>query len=360
MGINVWPADAVAGAPSYTGRKLRQLIGGVLTGKTSARPLGGRSGVWPGTPSTTVSISAGNWQVGPHAGALDLETANEAGPYFYSTDANPYVGTAVTAADATNPRVDIVYAQLSDPAESDGTSTPGVAFGYLAGTPAGTPTPPATPTRSMVLAQLNVPNVAGGGVSSATVTWVAPYTVAAGGIQPARTVAERPALPYDGLPVYRQDLNAIEIYNGATWDLFPPRGSGIASLDGAGSGGRITGGTSGSPQTLHTPTPTSLTAPPWANNARITVLLGGLYLDTAAGNNFQARLAFGPSNGAYRRVPEVPTAGPRFPQTWIETLAVTPGVANTITIQAYRNSGTGALNCDSTASQVSLDVDWLP
>jgi hypothetical protein len=206
MGAYVWPADAVTGAPSYTGRKLRQLLGGLLIGKTASRPLGGRSGVWPGTSTTTVTISAGNWQVGAHAGALDLETAAEAGPYFYSSDDAPFVGTAVTAADGTNSRIDIVYVQLSDPAEGDGTTTPGVAFGYLAGSP-GTGVPPTTPARSMVLAWLNVPNTGGGGVGSATVTWKAPLTVAAGGVIPVSSGSMWPTSPHDGQMLLRTDLS---------------------------------------------------------------------------------------------------------------------------------------------------------
>jgi hypothetical protein len=252
MGAYVWPADAVTGAPSYTGRKLRQLLGGLLIGKTSSRPLGGRSGVWPGTSTTTVTISAGNWQVGAHAGALDLETAAEAGPYFYSSDDSPFVGTGVTAADATNSRIDIVYVQLSDPAESDGTSTPGVAFGYLAGSP-GSGVPPTTPARSLVLAWLNVPNVAGGGVGSATVTWKAPYTAAAGGTIIVRDLTERNALTaYNGLMCYRIDTDNYERYNSGwgvigdpgaytSWTAYTPAWSG----EGGGSNSLGTGGTIG-------------------------------------------------------------------------------------------------------------------
>jgi len=36
MGANLWPADAVTGAPSYTGRVLRQTLGGAWTKLSSA------------------------------------------------------------------------------------------------------------------------------------------------------------------------------------------------------------------------------------------------------------------------------------------------------------------------------------
>lgn len=186
MTIHVWPVDAVSGAPSYTGRALRETMSPLLAGATSARPLGARSGVRPGTSSTTVAATSTTWTCHPHGGVLDLQAAAEAGPYAYAVNAD--VTGSVTAANATNPRVDIVYAQISDPAESDGSSVPGVTVSYLAGTAAGTPSPPTAPARSMVLAQINVP-LSGGG--SPSVTWVAPFLTGAGGKYTFNTTTER-------------------------------------------------------------------------------------------------------------------------------------------------------------------------
>jgi hypothetical protein len=169
MTITVFPVDAVSGAPTYTGQMLRQALS-VFSGSAPAgRPLGCFSGVRRGTPANTVTASSTTWTVRPHAGLLDTEVPAAAGPYAYASDAN--VTGAVTAANATNPRVDIVFAQLSDPAESDGSSAPSVQFLYLPGTAAATPSAPATPVRSIVLAQINVPQVGGG---SPSVSWVAP------------------------------------------------------------------------------------------------------------------------------------------------------------------------------------------
>lgn len=213
MPITLWPANAVAGAPSYTGRMLRQALGVLLAGATAARPLGGRNGVRPGT-SGLVSATSTTWTVNPHAGALDLESPTAAGPYYYSVDDTTNTGS-VTAADATNPRIDIVYATLNDPAEGDGSSTPGVVFGYLAGTPSPSPAAPATPARSMVVSTISVPKVGSG---APTTTDAAPFTVAAGAPIPVRTQAERDALSlYDGLQVYRLDTHTVETYNGTVW-----------------------------------------------------------------------------------------------------------------------------------------------
>lgn len=170
MSINVWPVDAVSGAPEYSGRELRQssLAPFAVLGDV-ARPLGGLSGVRSGTPISTVTATSTTWTCKPHAGILDLESAAEAGPYGYAVDAN--VTGSVTAANASNPRKDLIYAKLSDPAESDGSTAPKVEILYLAGTAAASPSAPATPARSLALAQISVPKTGGG---SPSVTWVAP------------------------------------------------------------------------------------------------------------------------------------------------------------------------------------------
>jgi len=179
MANRLWPADAISGTPAYSGRALRQTQSPFLAGATAARPLGARSGVRPGTSTTTVTVSTTTWSCAPHAGVFDVETAAEAGPYTYAVDST--VAGAITASNASNPRVDIVYAQMTDAAE-DGAApgAPAVAvIGYLAGTAAATPTAPAAPARSFVLAQINVPRTGGG---SPTATWVAPYSAASGGV----------------------------------------------------------------------------------------------------------------------------------------------------------------------------------
>src|SRR5690606_13487402 len=78
MPVTVWPLDAVEGAPEYDGRALRQTGVVDLAYATSARPLGARSGVRPGTPDSTLSTTSTTWTVKPHAGVLDVLTAAEA------------------------------------------------------------------------------------------------------------------------------------------------------------------------------------------------------------------------------------------------------------------------------------------
>lgn len=167
--------NAVGGAPSYNGRMLRQLNAVGFAGATAARPLGARSGVRPGTSSTTVSASSTTWTCQPFAGLCDGQVAGEAGPYPFAFDA---VATgAMTAADGSNPRIDIIYVDVDDPSE-DASSVPAVTRKYLAGVAAGSPSAPSAPAGCMTVAQINVPKSGGG---APTVTWVAPYLAAAGG-----------------------------------------------------------------------------------------------------------------------------------------------------------------------------------
>lgn len=287
MANRVWPVDAVSGAPLYSGRMLRQSLMAPLTaGATATRPLGARSGVRPGTSTTTVTATSTTWTCCPHAGILDVEAAAEAGPYGYSIDDN--ATGSVTAANATNPRVDIIYVQLSDPAEADGTSTPGVAVGYLAGTAAPSPAPPAAPARSIAIAQINVPQAGNG---SPTVTWVAPYAVAAGGIAPAPSLPS-PVLGTTAARTFVEVGGSVYAGDGTAWTYV----GGVAPLTSTGAGGgALTAGWA--PST--TPPSLSLTAGTWLLSASANfslstssrVIIEALIwnVTTAAGINPQAK-----------------------------------------------------------------------
>jgi hypothetical protein len=187
----VYPID---NAGLFSGRMLRQaLVSPTVAGATPARPLGGRSGVRPGTSPTTVTTpTATTWACAPHGGTVDVQPAAEAGTYGFAVDAA--IGGGIPAANASNPRIDIVYDQLTDPAEGNGGS-PKLETLYLAGTAAATPQAPTKPARSIVLAQINVPRAGGG---NPTVTWVAPYTAGAGGVvdypSKAALLADTPAV----------------------------------------------------------------------------------------------------------------------------------------------------------------------
>ena len=229
MTARVWPVDAVAGAPAYSGRALRQAsVAPWAPGATPTRPLGARSGVRPGSYSAGVPLvtaTSTTWTLKPHVGVIDAESAAEAGPYAYALDAN--ATGSVTAANATYARIDIVWVRIDDPAESDGSSTPAVVPGYTAGTAGPSPSAPATPARAMAIAQINVP-VSGGG--SPTVTMVAPYLVATGGIYPNPSASQKAALDTSATadsPVIIDDAGILRRSVGT--GFFPMRLGGVSA-----------------------------------------------------------------------------------------------------------------------------------
>lgn len=104
-----------------------------------------------GTPSMAVSVAAG------HALINGTETANQ-GLYIAYNDAATTV--AITTANPSQPRIDRVVVRVQDSFYSGATNA--VSFAVIAGTPAGSPVPPAAPANSLTLALVLV----GAGVTS--------------------------------------------------------------------------------------------------------------------------------------------------------------------------------------------------
>jgi hypothetical protein len=141
---------------------------------------------------------------------LDPGAATHQGMYGWATDAN--VTGAVTAADATYSRKDIVYIQVNDSSSGDGSGALSANVAYLAGTPAASPVAPALPARSFLVGTITVPASGGG---SPTVILNPARFVASGGVLPVATAADRPASPYVGQQVCRLDRDGwIQTYTG--------------------------------------------------------------------------------------------------------------------------------------------------
>lgn len=210
MTITLLAPDGVAVTAQQERQARAAMFGGFPT-----RPLGGRSGYRPGTTADTLTATSTTWTLKPCALHIDPGATTTQGMYGWASDAN--ITGSVTAADATNPRVDIVYLQISDSTSGDGSGAVTYAPQYLAGTPAVTPAAPALPPRSFLLGTISVPK-SGGGSPTATVNPV--YCVAAGGVLPVSSQSEVDALTmYDGRAVIRLDLpgSPIQTCDGAAW-----------------------------------------------------------------------------------------------------------------------------------------------
>lgn len=184
-------------------------------GGGSGRRLGGRSGFRVDTPSTVLTATSTTWTLGPCAAMIDPGATTHQGMYGWSSDANE-TGT-VTAADATNPRKDIVYIKINDSSAGDGSGALSAPVLYLAGTPGVTPVAPTLAARSFLVGTISVP-IAGGG--SPTVVLNPARFAAAGAPLPVYSEAERDALDkFDSLTVQRRDLpgRPCETWDGTDW-----------------------------------------------------------------------------------------------------------------------------------------------
>lgn len=98
-----------------------------------------------GTPNMTVNVAAG------YAVIAGTSSANQ-GLYRVFNDAT--VNIAIAAADPTNPRIDLIVLTINDAFYSGATNN--AVIQRVAGTPAASPSAPATPASSIVLAQIAV------------------------------------------------------------------------------------------------------------------------------------------------------------------------------------------------------------
>ena len=217
--------NASAGAPAYSANELRQAMAlGLMYG---GRNLGARQGVRPGGNQLSVSLSVSTITVQPGVACVDPALSTPQGPYWVAI---PAAEThTLTAADATNPRKDIVTLRVYDHDE-DASGLRLARTEYTAGTPNASPAEPTVPAGAIRLATIDVPASPG----AAVVTNNALATVAAGGILPVPSQSVRDALTgkYDGLAVWRQDLDGLNIYDGSGWRYFArPSGATVATSE---------------------------------------------------------------------------------------------------------------------------------
>ena len=113
----------------------------------------------------------------------------------------------ITTADATYPRIDVVCITVSDAAYSGSLNS--VAINVVAGTPAGSPTVPSTPTNSIALAQVAV----AAGATSITSGNITDVRVRAQIIEPTISSASSTAVPLRIVLNSGQTANALQVIN---------------------------------------------------------------------------------------------------------------------------------------------------
>jgi hypothetical protein len=129
---------------SYTAQNDR-LNANATWGTTGVRRTGDLAVTQSGTPGMSVSVAAG-W------GVIVGNFTTNVGTYgFYNDGA---VTATITTANPTLPRIDLVCITVNDSAYTGSLNS--VVVQVVAGTPAASPTVPATPTNSLALARVAV------------------------------------------------------------------------------------------------------------------------------------------------------------------------------------------------------------
>jgi len=163
-----------------------------------------------GTPAMTISVASGSvWLPGSEATYQGM----------YYCENRGTTSLAIAAADASNPRKDLVVARVEDSAYSG--STNAWALAIVSGTPAGSPAEPTAPANSITLALVDVP-ASDTAITNSQITdrrIISAKGKASQGIV-TTTSASRPSSPDEGDVIYETNTNSLLAYDGAAWEAF--------------------------------------------------------------------------------------------------------------------------------------------
>jgi len=207
----------------------RELEGALVQ---SAGTLAVRSGLLPSSGGGALStVSAMVARIAPVKVIIANSIAASLGPYILVSDAN--VDLTFADGEASVARTDRVIARAYDNTNDGSGFTKGDIV-YLKGQASGAAT--ALPNNSVLMFEVLVPagaSAGGGGINFNTATTdKRVFTSASGGIMPVASNTDMAAIasPYEGMAVYRTDLDVLYVHDGTN---FKPRGQ--ASVSGSGS-----------------------------------------------------------------------------------------------------------------------------
>ncbi len=202
----------IGGSLTFTARQDRQARAALLQPGPSGLQV--TPGVRPG-PGLDVSVAGSTITVTPGASVVQSAASSTAGAYWAWIDA-AWTAT-LTAADAANPRSDLVYLRVRD-TDEDGSGARDCTPVYVPGTPAAAPSAPTIPigTSGVILGVISVPKSGSGSPTVSTTT--RQITVAAGGVQPVfdPAVLSTSGL-YTGQVRYNGVRGLLEYWTGSAW-----------------------------------------------------------------------------------------------------------------------------------------------
>ena len=164
-----------------------------------------------GTPNMTVLVATGQVVVpgseGTYQGAYICENRGS-------------LSVSIAAADATNPRYDLIVARVRDAAYSGATNT--FAIEAVTGTPAASPAEPTIPANSWVLARVEVvaldTTITTSNIVDRRTTGTGQFGRAAAlGGKITCTSTTRPTAPFEGMDIYETDTDLQLTYTGSAW-----------------------------------------------------------------------------------------------------------------------------------------------
>ena len=165
MAIQTPPNGTILQNASIDAQVLRQAFAAITTttGITSAGMFAVSA---LSTPNMSVNVAAGTaWVPGTQVSNVSGFAFNLQGVYWVLNDAT--VNLAISAADPTNPRIDLVVLQVIDSQYGGASDTAQLAV--ITGTPAASPVAPAAPSNSITLAQVavaaNATSIASGNIT---------------------------------------------------------------------------------------------------------------------------------------------------------------------------------------------------
>lgn len=142
------------------------------------------------------------------------------GFYYFENVTNPQY-LALSAADATNPRFDLIVARVQDAAYSGATNAASVAV--VTGTPGPSPAEPSVPANSLVLARVSVAagatSITNANITDRRTTQAGQSRTAALGAPVPCTSTTRPTTGlYAGLLAWETDTKSLVAYSGSVWE----------------------------------------------------------------------------------------------------------------------------------------------
>lgn len=202
-----------------------------------ASSVKGKSGFRPGPTSpgavTATGTPDGNVHVAPFQLFLQGGRSSAPGIYILTVDATVDINILSTPANATNPRDDLIIAQVSDTFYGDASPSK-LEVKQIVGTPAASPSDPAVSGSSdyVTLARVRVPATATS-INSGNITDLRTsghakslvgglHSVGVGGILPVTSSTERNALTgvYSGMTLWRADLAGLNVHQAGVWRHF--------------------------------------------------------------------------------------------------------------------------------------------